>query len=773
MKLSSKIVSGFMTLVLILILVGVLSYTVINQIDSALSDVAEKDIPAMGYSGDMVVNGMNAIIEQKNFVKYQDKGYLEQCMEELGKLQSVLREYRKQAESNNNRQALQKLDGIKSDVANFTKSLDQVAQGFENNESKNHMLNQSGQKMSEIAESYISTKLTSLENGRMALYFLNDMNNEALNMRMAKIQTVLAADQEKADQAYAELVDHSDTIVAYCQELNDLKPTDEEKEIVTKVSNLATNYKDLVKSFLSDQAEPVEGTGTKIEDTGVELTDAIDEYRNMKTAEMAKANNAMAKINEWAVNLHQLRACTFRYQGMGKETDLALAVSFKSNMDSLLEEVVNYAHNEQEQAELKLAGQAVVDYQTALDEWVLVDNRIKNELFPALMDAGEKAIAAAKEMSNDIASMTIEQANQSKKLASFSKSIMVISLGAGSLIGIILAVFITRSIVKPITRIIDDLTAGSEEVTAAAQQVSGASSNLAEATTEQAAGLEETNSSLEEIASQIKQNATNALEANQLATETSDAANFGAEAMKKMESAIHDIQQSSEATSKIIKTIDEIAFQTNLLALNAAVEAARAGEAGKGFAVVAEEVRNLAMRSAEAARNTTEMIEQSVRNSNSGAEISAEVGDALGRISEAVGKTTSIVGEITTACQEQSEKIDEIGNSMDNIDRITQINAANAEESASAAHELNCQSDHMKDVVLGLIQMVGGQSGTTNTSSKSKPQQVTTGLADEAFHAISEPVNIIPEKAVSTPQTTGSVSAEAEIPFDDDFDEFN
>ncbi len=302
-----------------------------------------------------------------------------------------------------------------------------------------------------------------------------------------------------------------------------------------------------------------------------------------------------------------------------------------------------------------------------------------------------------------------------------TNTIMMVMAVSGIVLGIALAVVITMSIIKPIKRIIDALTAGSEQVAAASGQVSAASQSLAEGATEQAAGLEETSSSLEEMSSMTKQNADNAQQANTLATEARKAANTGAESMTRMSKAINDIQKSSDETSKIIKVIDEIAFQTNLLALNAAVEAARAGEAGKGFAVVAEEVRNLAMRSAEAAKNTSNMIEESVKNAKNGVDIATEVGKVLDEIVQSIGKTTDLVSEIAAASQEQAQGIDQVNTAVSQMDKVTQQNAANAEESASASEELSSQAESMNDIVGEMIALVGGATSKKASQPAAKP----------------------------------------------------
>jgi methyl-accepting chemotaxis protein len=246
---------------------------------------------------------------------------------------------------------------------------------------------------------------------------------------------------------------------------------------------------------------------------------------------------------------------------------------------------------------------------------------------------------------------------------------------------------------------LSQVAAGAGQVTAAAGQIGAGSQSLSQGASEQAGSLEEISATLQEISSMARQNSVNAKEARNLSTAALSSSSRGVDSMQRLAAAIDRIKSSSDATAKILKAIDEIAFQTNLLALNAAVEAARAGDAGKGFAVVAEEVRNLAMRSAEAARNTADLIEESSKNALEGVTLNHEVKRNLEEINSQIQKVSEVMSEITAASDQQSEGIDQLTTAMDQINQVTQQVASNAEESAAAAEELSSQANLMHALV--------------------------------------------------------------------------
>jgi methyl-accepting chemotaxis protein len=290
----------------------------------------------------------------------------------------------------------------------------------------------------------------------------------------------------------------------------------------------------------------------------------------------------------------------------------------------------------------------------------------------------------------------------------------VIAIGGAVLAVVLLVVWwLSNRIAGPLQQVADSLGDGAEQVAAASAQVASSSQSMASGASEQAASLEETSAACEEVSSMTKRNADHAATARSLASETRSAAEAGATDMREMTTAMTDLKAASANVAKIVKTIDEIAFQTNILALNAAVEAARAGDAGAGFAVVAEEVRRLAQRSAQAAKETTSTIETTIAMSDRGFAISGKVAAALDGIVTKARGVDQVVGEIATASGEQTRGISEITTALGQMDKTTQGAAAQAEETASASEELSAQAAVVKEAVVQLLTVVRGGSGKT------------------------------------------------------------
>jgi methyl-accepting chemotaxis protein len=381
--------------------------------------------------------------------------------------------------------------------------------------------------------------------------------------------------------------------------------------------------------------------------------------------------------------------------------------------------------------------------------------------------------------SSDIANLQnvlmAQEVKNVKSVQAQAIAITIVLLLVCAAVGVVV-VLIVFGINRDLLATASSLSDGASQIAAAATQVSSSSQSLAQGATEQAAAIEETSASAEEINSMARRSTDSSRATAQLVSESQQRVESANQNLEDMVVAMNDLSQSSGQIAKIIKVIDEIAFQTNILALNAAVEAARAGEAGMGFAVVAEEVRNLAQRSAQAAKDTAALIEASIAKTTSSKHKVDQVAVAMRAITEESGRVKVLIDGVSQGSEEQSRGIEQIGKAITQIEKATQNAAANSEESAAAAEELSAQTETLRDIILQLRMMVSSAESASNAVASTPRNR---GVAREKVRGYSSaPRAVTSVKTAFLPKVAPGLHRREDarlIPMDDmesDFQEF-
>ncbi len=538
------------------------------------------------------------------------------------------------------------------------------------------------------------------------------------------------------------------------------------EEVVAQISEAIAAVNSFERAF-DQYATTMEMQREIMADMGAatgQLIDMVEGIQNAQQARLTKVQTEAAIfIQDKMSKAHDAeRMVKLFLEARQNEKEFIISggvEQWKTNVDDLIGKLLAIAAD----LDSRFKGQENKDQIVKLTEAVKKYDEAFDAFAAMMAEQGEaerRMLAAASQADKACNGALADQKSVMETQMISSKSLMIGAAVLGIVLGLLMAWIITRGITKPIGRIITGLNAGADQVAAAAGEVSGASQQLAEGAAEQAAALEETTSSMEEMGSMTRANADNASQADSVMTQAKGVVAEAGQAMEETAEAMTQIAEAGAETSKIVKSIDEIAFQTNLLALNAAVEAARAGEAGQGFAVVADEVRNLAMRAAEAARNTQELVEGTARKIEQGSGLVEKTLGAFKRQSEMAGQVATLISEIAAASSEQAQGIDQVNKAMGQMDQVTQQVAANAEESAAASEEMAAQAEQMKEIVGELIALMGGRGEALERGwrrkKKEKDESETEG-------------KLLPPPAETEPQPpSGEVSPEEVIPFDED-----
>lgn len=515
------------------------------------------------------------------------------------------------------------------------------------------------------------------------------------------------------------------------------------------------------------------------------FTDSINAYAKTQLDSLHhESNNNLAKeklhsriekldeIMQIGNRVYTARLYGQRAQVMRDPEVFSVAISQFEPVYSILDTLKRETHTAQNRQQLDTISNAAKAYEQILREFILIINEL-NEERAVIVKLGEEVSRLATGIAKEALDATTQDSMSAADSLTAASAFMIFGVILAVVLGFALSLYTIRSITRPIIEAVRVISEANSQVVSASGQISDSSNSLAEGSSEQASAVEEVSATIEESTAINNQNSENGREADILARIATESAKQGNAKVQQLMGAMDKITDSSQKIAKIIKTIDEIAFQTNLLALNAAVEAARAGEHGLGFAVVADEVKNLAQRSAEAAKETAAIIEGAIEEVKNGNQIAKETNDSFVDIFEKAKKTSDLIGEISISIKEQAEGMNQIGSAMAQVDTVTQQNAAHSEQAAAAAEELNAQAIAMMQSTQAIAKLVGLRLDSLAVAS-AKPATRNPHAPMPYRNPARRTRHRMPHAPESMPQRQSKISPEDEVfPLEaDDLKEF-
>ncbi len=731
MRLSRKLVSGFGSMTLLVVAVGVVAVVMMSRIQKNVDTMTSQVLP--GVQSGINVERLAVAVWMQTEKDLQSSGSEKgktQIKDHLKELSGAVSQIRKLAEGTGNRELMQKSGELEKEIQEFEKLYQLAISNLEQSQNLQALMDEKGKELDSVVQEFMEAKRQEFADGFESLSLVNEVRGLVLEARFREKR--YQGTQDKLDfQAVERNVKGARGKLS---ELSRLRPSQVEAKQIAQADKALEDY---LRAFMSwanefsesSREEVLEELAKDMNRSGDLVDQLTDEYNRAKQPAVERIMKSVFLVRAAGESALKARAHEKAFVARRSSTDWEQMEQLVSSSLNAFEELKKSKVSQEDLARAGRAQEALEGYLKAAKDWKENYLRLNEEIIPAMKKASDLMLVKAKELQDSSWENGLLVAQSNREIVTASNTISWASVAAGLLLGGLLSFVITRSILKPIKKAVAGLKMSSEQVTSASAQVSSSSQSLAEGASEQAASLEETSSSLEEMAAMTRQNAENAIQAKGMMTEAYGIVEKVGRHMEEMSRAIEAITRSSEETGKIIRTIDEIAFQTNLLALNAAVEAARAGEAGAGFAVVADEVRNLAQRAAEAAKSTSSLIEGIIRSVREGRELTLATQEAFRENVEIAGKVSALVEEIAAASEEQARGIEQISQAVSQMDKVVQQVASSAEEGASAAEELRAQAQGMRLLVGELVALVEGRGGVVGGEVKgagdvSSPKEV-------------------------------------------------